>query len=218
MDRSELAALLNLSEELIAAGRPNRPGSKINVSFVTMHNTSNPSPGADARAHSKFVRNTGFYLLENNKKNWVSWHYTVDDTRVIKQLPANEKAYHAGPANSVSIGVEVCMNQGIDRAAADLRAARLAALLLFDFGLTAAALRTHKSWTNKKCPQLLMSHWSGFVKQVEEIRRSITSSSFVEVPEGPSLDEIAKAGEVFDQEDIDHDELAAALTAPADGE
>lgn len=213
MDRRELGALLNLSEELIAAGRPNRPGTRIKPSFVTLHNTSNANAGADASAHSRFVRNTGFYMLKG-KQNWVSWHYTVDDGRVIKHLPPNEKAFHAGPANSVSVGIEVCMNQGIDRQAADLRAARLAAVLLFDFGLTASALRTHKSWTGKACPTLLLGHWSSFVSQVEQIRASITSAGFTQPLEEPNLEESIQAGLVFDEEDIDHDALEAALTAP----
>ena len=61
MNRQELGQSLNLIEELIAAGRPNRPGSPIAPRFVTIHNTSNTGSKADARAHSRFVRNTGFY-------------------------------------------------------------------------------------------------------------------------------------------------------------
>jgi N-acetylmuramoyl-L-alanine amidase CwlA len=217
MDRSELGQLLNLSEELIPVGKQNRPGTRIRPSFVTMHNTSNANAGADARAHSRFVRNTGYYM-HNGKKNWVSWHYSVDDRCVLKHLPANEKGYHAGSGNSVSIGIEVCMHQGIDRAEADLRAARLAAALLFDFGLGIGALRTHKSWTGKLCPTLLLSHWASFVRKVEEIRASITSSGFVQPPEELGLEEAIEAGDVHDDQDIDHDELAAALVAPSDEE
>lgn len=215
MDRTELGQLLNLSEELIPPGRQNRPGTRIRPAFVTMHNTSNANAGADARAHSRFVRNTGHYML-NGRQNWVSWHYSVDDRCVIKHLPANEKAYHAGPANSVSIGIEVCMHQGIDRAAADLRAARLAAALLFDFSLGIGGLRTHKSWTGKQCPTLLLSHWTSFVRQVEEIRASITSAGLVQPPEELGVEDVVAAGEVHDEQEIDHDELASALVVQPD--
>ena len=44
-----------------------------------------------------------------------SWHYTVDDIKVIKQLPINEKGWHAGKGNSSSIGIEICMHEGIDQ-------------------------------------------------------------------------------------------------------
>ena len=221
MERSELGQLLNLSEELIPAGKHNRPGTPIKPSFITLHNTSNTNAGADARAHSRFVRNTGFYM-HKGKKNWVSWHYTVDDQRVIKHLPANEKAYHAGPANSVSVGIEVCMHQGIDRAAADLRAARLVAALLFDLRLNVGSLRTHKSWTGKACPSLLLNDWQNFVKKVAEIRQSITSAGLVEPPpeltDEQSEQTAATAGLHYDDEEIDHDAMAAAMKEPDEAE
>ncbi|MDZ7894708.1 MAG: N-acetylmuramoyl-L-alanine amidase [Sphingobium sp.] len=99
-------------------------------------------------------------------KIWVSWHYTVDDRCVIKQLPINEMAYHAKKGNGTSIAIEVCMNAGIDQAAANARAARLVAALLYDFGWDVNALKTHKDWTGKNCPQLLLSgNWAAFKKQ-----------------------------------------------------
>ncbi len=51
----------------------------------------------------------------NDKQHWVSWHYSADDNRVIKHLPLDEKAFHAVNGNGQSIGIEVCMNQGIDQ-------------------------------------------------------------------------------------------------------
>ena len=214
MDRSELGELLNMTEELVAPGRPNRPGTKISPAFITIHNTSNANAGADAKAHSRFIRNTGHYMI-GNKKNWVSWHYTVDDQRVIKQLPANERAFHAGPANSVSIGIEVCMHRGIDQAAANRRAAHLVAALLFDFGLGVDRLRTHKAWTGKGCPALLLPNWQQFVQQVAQIRQSITSAGLVEPPaplDPEEAEAIANtAGVEYDEADIDHDALSAMV-------
>ena len=214
MDRAELLQLINLSEELVPAGQHNRPGTRIAPKFVTIHNTSNANPGADAKAHSRFVRNTGFYMI-NGKQNWVSWHYTVDDKVALRHVPPTEKAYHAGPANSVSIAMEVCMHQGIDRAAADLRAARLAALLLFDFGLGIAGLRTHQSWTGKNCPQLLIPRWAAFVQQVEGIRRTITSAGFVAMESLSESEEAALAVEAagYDDAEIDQAAMAEAMRA-----
>jgi hypothetical protein len=72
----------------------------------------------------------------------VSWHYTIDDKVVVNHLPLDEEGYHAHEdANMSSIGIEICMNEGIDRAAADLRAARLAAALLYDLRLDADVLK-----------------------------------------------------------------------------
>ena len=64
MKRGELGASLGLEVELIPEGRPNRPGIPITVKKITVHNTSNPNRGADAKSHSSWVRNTGFYELK----------------------------------------------------------------------------------------------------------------------------------------------------------
>jgi len=52
MNRRELGQSLNLSVELIEKGRPNRSGRLISPTYVTIHNTSNDGPGADAGAHN----------------------------------------------------------------------------------------------------------------------------------------------------------------------
>ncbi len=178
MTRQELLESINLSEELIAAGRGNRPGDTIKVSRLTIHNTDNTDKGANAKAHSSFVRLTGYYMIKD-KKNWVSWHYTVDDSRAIQQLPANERAYHAGSsANSSSLAMEICMNSDNNQAVCDDRAARLAALILHDRKLALSAMVTHESWTGKKCPSLLRTtaKWTAFQNRVKGYLDSIESA------------------------------------------
>ena len=50
---------LQIDEELIPAGRKNRPGGGLKPGFITIHNTDNPRRGPGERAHSKFVREIG---------------------------------------------------------------------------------------------------------------------------------------------------------------
>jgi endonuclease G, mitochondrial len=178
MTRTQLLNSIGLIEELIAPGRPNRSGRAITVRYLTIHNTDNTSPGADARAHSRFVRNTGYYTLPSGRRNYVSWHYTVDDARAIRQLPNNERGIHAGAGNGSSIGMEICMHRGINQAAANDRAARLAALLLYDHRLSVDRLRTHQSWTGKRCPSLLIieGRWQAFVETVQNYLSQIRAA------------------------------------------
>lgn len=174
--RGELGASLNLEVEMIAEGRPNRPGTPITVEKITIHNTANPNRGADAKAHSNWVRNTGFYETRSEdeqgnvvaKKNFVSWHYTVDDKRVIKHLPISEKGWHAGRGNSLSLGIEICMHEGIDQPQAFDKAARLTAVLLYDLHLSVEDVVTHKHWTGKHCPTLLLEgqEWKIFLAKI----------------------------------------------------
>lgn len=172
MKRGELGASLNLEIELIPEGRPNRPGVPITIKKITVHNTSNTSRGADAASHSNWVRNTGYYEIEVNgrvKRNYVSWHYTVDDKRVIKQLPISENGWHSGRrGNSSSIGIEICMHQGIEQEAAFDRASRLIAVLLYDLKLAIEDVVTHKYWTGKDCPILLLQgrKWEEFKDKI----------------------------------------------------
>lgn len=181
--RQHLEHLINLSQEQVAEGRPNRPGRKIQPVYITIHNTSNTGRGADAAAHSRMVREKGYYDLRTNsgevKRNQVSWHFTVDDKRAIQHLPMDEMGYHAGQkGNRASVGVEVCMHKDIDQAAADLRAARLAALLMHDLGVPAENIVTHQHWTGKACPTLLLGRFDAFRAQAAAIH----AESFARTP------------------------------------
>ncbi len=167
MTPTELKTLLNIEDQLIKPDRPNRPGVVINPTSITIHNTSNTDAGAYAQAHSNFVRNVGHYV-KNDVKNWVSWHFTVDDKTVIRQLPENEKAFHAGEeANLQSIAIEICMHQGIDQELANEKAACLCALLCIGYNIQPAQIVTHQHWTGKKCPVLLLDSWDDFIARVQ---------------------------------------------------
>lgn len=228
MERHELGQQLNLTVELIPQGMPNRKGSSIAPTYLTIHNTSNTGSGADAAAHSRFVRKTGFYTLASGKKNYVSWHYTVDDQQVIKHLPINERAIHAGSGNGRSIGIEICMHKGIDQKAANLRATKLVAVLMHDLGIKKDHIVTHKHWTNKNCPTLLLSDFEAFRDRAAAIRASITSSDIeVEEMNNPvisraeftAIAEAADLGIEQGDEDIEddpingHDRIAEALNS-----
>lgn len=222
MDRIELGKALNLTEESIATGRDNRPGIIIKPTSITIHNTDNSAPGANANAHSRFVRDTGYYL-HNGKKRQVSWHFTVDDLQVIKQLPLNELAFHAEAGNRSSLAIEICMNAGIDQAAANERAAKLVAALLYDLRLDVSGIKTHKDWTGKNCPSLLLSGLPAFKARVKTILDGLAGPraglEFDAADLGLATDTDARllfplssfADEKADEADIDHEELARAI-------
>lgn len=147
----------SIVEEFIGEGKANRPETIIIPTRITLHNTGNTTKGADAKAHSKFVRNTGFYTLRNGKKRTVSWHFTVDDKQIIQHLPTNEKAYHAGVGNKSSIAIEICMNQGINKRRVQNNVSWLVAKLMIEHKLPNASIVTHKFWTGKNCPTTMLT-------------------------------------------------------------
>lgn len=209
-----LTTLINVKQDIIPSGRPNRPGTKIAVSKITVHNTSNTASGATAKAHSRFVRETGYYTLPSGKKNYVSWHFTVDDAEVYQHLPLDEKGWHAGGGNSRSLGIEICMFSGIDQGAANLRAATLIAGLLVDLGLSPSDVVTHKSWTNKACPTLLLtaSKWNAFIGLIEGVYTSfreehstLLSEEEIGMVETARANPDASFTDDAEEPDMDHD-------------
>ena len=104
--------------------RPNRPFDGGLAAYITIHQTGNPRPTADAHAHARWLAREAPY----------SWHATIDDREVWQSLDWGEQGWHAGdgaggPGNTTSIGLEICMHEGIDAPAADLNAAWLTAQL-----------------------------------------------------------------------------------------
>jgi len=178
-DSNSLASF-EIIKEYIPNGNQNRPGTNISVSKITVHNTSNPSSGADAQSHSNLVRGSWPH----------SWHYTVDDTLIIQQLPINEKGLHAkSAANNTSIGIEICMHQENNQSKANDNAAKLVAYLMNELGLGIDKVVTHNFWTGKNCPTLLLSQWDNFIDLVQSYYTQIDGGNInVNLLEGRDLE------------------------------
>lgn len=156
MTQDEAYERLNVEEDLIPSGLSNRPGIPIQPSYITVHNTANAARGADARMHAIYLKGA------DARQRQVSWHFTVDDKRCIKHLPTKEKAWHAGPGNSKSIGIEICEHKGIDMDAAIDRASLLTAVLMFALDIPRERVVPHQFWTGKDCPHVVLRNQGGF--------------------------------------------------------
>lgn len=176
--RKKLGKSLNLEIDLIPESNSNRPGVSLSAEYITIHNTDNTNKGADAIAHAKYIKG------QDAQRRKVSWHYTVDDQVCVKHLPINEKGWHAASAdgNNKSIGIEICMNQGIDQSAANTKAATLTAILMYDLNIPLDKVVTHNHWSGKNCPRLLLNDgkpgkkWQKFREEVNNIYQSIEST------------------------------------------
>ncbi|NGP59924.1 hypothetical protein FLT15_16915 [Paenibacillus thiaminolyticus] len=156
---------IEIKQRLLPDGRPNKPSRSMKPQYITIHNTDNSAPGATAEAHSRFI-------LNGSGGAQKSWHYTVDDREVYQHLRDDEQGWHAGdssgPGNTTSIGIEVCMFQGMDEPKAWQRAAELIALLCKRHGLGVDRVVPHKRWSGKACPSRILPRWNEFVKMVEK--------------------------------------------------
>lgn len=134
--------------------------------FVTIHNTAEPFSALDERAR-----------VEHRKHPPVSFHFAVDERRIVQLLPLGLHGWHAGDGdgdgNLRSVGVEICRSAfrgGNDRLyrRAEANAVLLAAALLEVLGLAADALRTHRDWSGKYCPHRMLEAgtWPDFRRRV----------------------------------------------------
>lgn len=142
---------ITIQQDIIPAGRRNRPGGRNPDVYITIHETGNTDAGADAEAHGKYLAGSA------GEASLTSWHYTVDDHAIVQHLPDNETAYHAGdgadgPGNTQSIGIEICVNSDGDFEKAKANAAALVRLLMAEHSIPLANIKQHHDWNGKNCP------------------------------------------------------------------
>ena len=154
---------MNIKVDLIPKGRKRRPGIKNTIKYITIHNTGLKNVPAD-----NFRRS----CLDPSQDQEVSWHYTVDEKEIVQHIPDNEVAWHAGnrTGNYESIGIEICERDG-----AEQKAIELIIYLMKKYNLDISKVRTHKSWSGKNCPHLILPHWDQFIKNInKELKKNNT--------------------------------------------
>jgi len=151
----------------IPAGNGNRPGYPMQPSWITVHETANEAPGANAEMHRRFVHAGGGI-------GQVSFHYVVDDYEIIQLLPLVENGWHAGdgvngPGNRSSIGIELCVHAQSDWGKTQDHGARLIAALCRAFSIPLERAVPHQHWSGKQCPRRILSQ--GFVSYRDRVRQ-----------------------------------------------
>lgn len=135
-------------EDFLEKGTPGRPGEKRQIKYVVIHETDNTKAGADAKGHNKFIHSNG-------KTQELSWHYTVDDHEIWHHIPDDETAFHAGDhmdadgGNRNGIGVEMCVNSDGNYEQTLWNTQKLAATLLYEYGLTIDDLKKHQDFQER---------------------------------------------------------------------
>jgi hypothetical protein len=153
---------MEIIKSLIPPANVNRPDAH-QPEYITIHETGNPSKGADAAAHSKYL---------NGLKEKISWHYTVDDHCAYQHLPDWEGGYHAGDGsgdgNRKSIGIEMCVNQDGNYEQTLRNTAELVRQLMGTYGISLSHVVQHNHWNGKDCPQQLRKagRWQEFLNMV----------------------------------------------------
>ncbi|MDR1354123.1 MAG: N-acetylmuramoyl-L-alanine amidase [Oscillospiraceae bacterium] len=158
-------------EDLIRAGTKARPGEVHAKRWIVIHETGNVNPTAGAANHAKYIKR----LAEQNKQ-YLSWHYTVDDHQIIRHIPDCEIAWHAGDGrkadggNMSGIGIEICVNKNSNFRVAVTTASKLVAFLMKKHGLGIDRIRQHHFFSGKNCPFTIRKYdfWDRFLEMCNE--------------------------------------------------
>ena len=168
---------------LIPKDNENRPGYPMRPEWVTVHETGNPRPGANAEAHRVFTHDGG-------GKDTVSFHFVVDDREVVQLLPLTENGWHAGdgpdgPGNRTSIAIETCVNQDGDWGRTKANLARLLAAICRAYGWGTDRIVQHGRWSGKNCPSKIRAEgsWDRLLAEVQRLLGLKEESSVRHFPE-----------------------------------
>lgn len=182
----QLLREVNLSVDLIPAGTAGRKiYRRMTPKYITIHSTQNYS--GNAFNHALALRRGALKAPRRkggNRIGYLTWHFTVQDNVAIQHLPCREQGEHAdfdGPGNNTSIGIEMCEHRGNDIGLTIDKTARLAAYLMYTYGIPLNHLVPHYHWPrispyikdpHKNCPHFLMDGgrprgtWQWFLNRV----------------------------------------------------
>ena len=150
--------------------------------FIVVHNTAN-----DASAENEIA-----YMIRND--NQTSFHFAVDDKKVVQGIPENRNAWHAGdgngPGNRKGIGIEICYSKsgGPKFIAAEKLAARFIAQKLKEKGWDISKVKKHQDFSGKYCPhRTLDMGWQRFLDTVQSELNALKGVDKVAEQNTPSI-------------------------------
>ena len=134
-----------------------RPKYSMQAKYITVHNTGNA--GATGKQNADYAVNQNEYK---------SWHFTVGNNEVYQHLPITESGWHCGDGengtgNRNSIGIEIAEVYGADRTAI-----KFIAELIKATGISIDKVVSHKNWSGKNCPRLILPHWDSFIEDIKK--------------------------------------------------
>lgn len=147
--------------------------------YFVVHNTYNDAPAENEVA----------YMIRNDEK--VSFHYAVDDEKVVQGISEDRNAWHTGdgvngPGNRKGIGVEICysLSGGERFDKAERNAAKFLAERLYARGWDIDRVKKHQDFNGKYCPHRTLDRgWTRFLDMVQAELNAL-DTGFVDVPAG----------------------------------
>lgn len=155
----------------------------MNADGICVHNTANK-----ASAMSEIS-----YMVGNN--NQVSYHYAIDDTRIVQGIEENRNAWHAGDGgngkgNRNKIAIEICHSTNPDTSLfekSEKLAAQFIAYKLKEKGWGIERVSKHQDYSGKYCPHKTLDlGWERFLNMIRAELGTIQPETTQAVPEAQS--------------------------------
>lgn len=141
------------------------------IKYIVIHDTGNPSAGADAKRHYEyfnsanrsssadvFIDDTGVWIV-NDYKKYYSWH-------------CGDGAGRYGITNGNSIGVELCINHDGRMTRAIGYMVDFVKQLMAEFNIDASRVVRHYDASRKLCPASMSknnwAYWQDFKNRISE--------------------------------------------------
>lgn len=141
---------------------------------ICVHNTANK---ASAMAEVS-------YMVGNN--NRVSYHYAIDNHRIVQGIEENRNAWHAGDGtngkgNRNKIAIEICHSINPDLSmftASEMLAAKFIAYLLKKYNWGIEVVSKHQDYSGKYCPHKTLDlGWERFLNLIRAELGQVQTSS-----------------------------------------
>lgn len=170
---SEMKALI--SDKLLTINKYSRPSTKYLDEGVTRKKITHVVVHYVANSGSSAINNRNYFEnLRNREKTYAGAHYIVGlDGEIIRCIPDDEIAYHAGNAdmNACSIGIEVCHpdNTGRFNYKTYLSLLKLVSWLCDKYDIPVSNVIRHYDVTGKACPIYYVQYGSEWKKFKERL-------------------------------------------------
>jgi N-acetyl-anhydromuramyl-L-alanine amidase AmpD len=150
------------------------------IDAIVLHITEGGTADAQVTARNAF--GIPKYKKPNGQWNVASCHYIVGrDGQIVQCVHHKDEAYHAGPENSYTIGIEHNVRANQDNALTGIqywKSAELVTWLGETLGLPVADrwyLQGHSeidhTTTHRNCPQRALN-WANYMTALENVKRS----------------------------------------------
>lgn len=189
---------MNINKKQIAYNRSTRTQR---VEYIVVHDTGNPSAGADAEANYKYF---------NGGDRSSSADFFVDDKQIL-QVNDYKKYYswHCGDGhgkygitNSNSVGVEICINKDGNYAKAVSNAVDAVKYLMAELGIDEDHVVRHYDASHKNCPATMHdSSWTSW----KNFKRRLSES------EGLTMTQYEELKQIIEAQSKEIDELKTAI-------